>query len=105
VDSKQGEYAVGSLQFSLLLVIQPSDGCIANRLLRPPAADEWQTVCGRTADCLRIIRRPNFSLTEICYFSCPEMRYETRDFGAHLSPPEMLGVGHTFFCTETVSFG
>jgi hypothetical protein len=40
---------------------------------------------------------PTEMQTEICYFSCTEMRYKTRNFGVHFSAPEMLGFSRTFF--------
>jgi hypothetical protein len=33
------------------------------------------------------------------------MCYKSWNFSTHFSTPEMLGFGHTFFCTETVTFG
>jgi hypothetical protein len=42
--------------------------------------------------------------TEIYHFSCTGMSFESWDFGAHFSAPEMIGFGCTFFCIETASF-
>ncbi|KAJ7846472.1 hypothetical protein B0H13DRAFT_1907751 [Mycena leptocephala] len=53
-----------------------------------PSADERRIICGRAADDPPLVRRPNFS--------CTEMRYETRDFGVHFSAPEILSFSRTF---------
>jgi hypothetical protein len=42
--------------------------------------------------------------TKIYYFSCTGMSSESWLFSALFSAPEMLGFGHTFFRTDTLSF-
>jgi hypothetical protein len=43
--------------------------------------------------------------TELYFFSCTGLSFESWDFGGHFSAPEMLGFEHTFSLTETLSFG